>query len=295
MRELMNTREVAEYLRIKERKVYDLVRQQQIPCSRVGGKWLFPKALVDLWVMQHAQATGTVRPAAPRPPVVAGSHDPLLQWAVQESGSELAVMFDGSLNGLTRFTQGKAMLCGCHLLDPETGEYNLPIITRSFPLTDTVIIEWAWREQGLIVAPGNPLGIKQLSDLYRPSVRFVGRQEGAGSRILLEYLLQRAGLDPKGVPYTAQPARDESDVAFAVRNSHADAGLGIAAVVRQFQLDFVPLHRERYDLVITRYDYFEPPFQRLLAFARSTHFAKRADEIGGYDLSAFGRVVLNSP
>lgn len=295
MRELMNTREVAEYLRIKERKVYDLVRQHQIPCSRVGGKWLFPKALIDLWVMQHAQASGAVQVAAPRPPVVAGSHDPLLQWAVQESGSELAVMFDGSLSGLARFAEGKAMVCGCHLFDAETQQYNVPVISRRFPFTGTVVIEWAWREQGLIVAAGNPLGIKRLSDLYRPGVRFVGRQEGSGSRALLEYLLRQADLDPERLPYTPTPARDETDVAFAVRNGHADAGLGIAAVVRQFQLDFVPLHRERYDLVITRRDYFEPSFQQLLGFARFAHFAKRAAEIGGYDLSALGRVILNSP
>ena len=293
MRELMNTREVAEYLRIKERKVYELVRQRQIPCSRVGGKWLFPKHLIDLWVMERAEALPTGKIVAQRPPVVVGSHDPLLQWALQESGSELAVMFDGSMNGLMRFAEGKAMLCGCHLFDPESQEYNLPTISRSVPLPDIVVMEWAWREQGLIVAPGNPLGIKHLSDLCRPRVRFVGRQEGAGSRVLLDYLLRKADLNPNDLPYTAQPARDETDVAFAVRNNHADAGLGIAAVVSQFQLDFVPLHKERYDLIMTRRDYFEDPFQRLLAFTRSKQFTERASEMGGYATSGLGRVVFN--
>jgi putative molybdopterin biosynthesis protein len=293
MRELMNTREVAEYLRIKERKVYELVRQRQIPCSRIGGKWLFPKHLIDLWVMERAE----VRPAGgvgvQRPPVVVGSHDPLLQWALQESGSELAVMFDGSMSGLMRFAEGKAMVCGCHLFDAESQEYNLPTISRSLPLPDIVVMEWAWREQGLILARGNPLGIKQLSDLYRPGVRFAGRQEGAGSRVLLDYLLRKEGLDPDELPYTAQPARDENDVAFAVRNNHADAGLGVAAVVRQFQLDFMPLHKERYDLIISRRDYFEAPFQRLLAFTRGKQFAERANEIGGYEISGLGGIVFN--
>jgi putative molybdopterin biosynthesis protein len=292
MRELMNTREVAEYLRIKERKVYELVRQRQIPCSRIGGKWLFPKHLIDLWVMERAVALPD-RVVAQRPPVVVGSHDPLLQWALQESGSELAVMFDGSMNGLMRFAEGKATVCGCHLFDPESQEYNLPTISRSLPLPDIVVMEWAWREQGLILAQGNPLGIKQLSDLYRPGVRFVGRQEGAGSRILMDYLLRKAGLNPDDLSYTAQPARDENDVAFAVRNNHADAGLGIAAVVRQFQLDLVPLHKERYDLIMTRRDYFEAPLQRLLAFTRGKLFAARANEIGGYEISNLGRVVFN--
>jgi putative molybdopterin biosynthesis protein len=293
MRELMNTREVAEYLRIKERKVYELVRQRQIPCSRVGGKWLFPKHLIDLWLMEHAETTPALKIPTQRPPVVVGSHDPLLQWALQESGSELAVMFDGSSNGLVRFAKGKAAVCGCHLFDPDTREYNVPVISRTVPLADIVVIEWAWRDQGLIVASGNPRRLKQLADLYRPGIRFVGRQEGAGSRVLLDYLLRSAGLDPEGLPYTPQPARDETEVAFAVRNNHADAGLGIAAVVRQFQLDFVPLHKERYDLIVTRHDYFEQPLQRLLSFARSKQFAERANEMGGYDLSGLGRVVLN--
>jgi putative molybdopterin biosynthesis protein len=293
MRELMNTREVAEYLRIKERKVYELVRQRQIPCSRIGSKWLFPKHLIDLWVMERAEALPAGGVGAQRPPVVVGSHDPLLQWALQESGSELAVMFDGSMNGLMRFAEGKATVCGCHLFDAESQEYNLPTISRSLPLPDIVVIEWAWREQGLILARGNPRGIKQLSDLYRPGVRFVGRQEGAGSRVLLDYLLRKAGLNPDKLPYTAQSARDENDVAFAVRNDHADAGLGIAAVVRQFQLDFVSLHKERYDLIMTRRDYFEAPFQRLLTFTRGKQFAGRANEIGGYEISGLGRIVFN--
>src|ERR671925_2437787 len=107
-RALLTTREVADYLRIKERKVYDLVRERRIPCIRVTGKWLFPKALIELWVIQNSEGGVQVTPAVDRPPVVAGSHDPLLEWAVRESECDLAVMFYGSLDGLKRYTQGKA-------------------------------------------------------------------------------------------------------------------------------------------------------------------------------------------
>src|ERR671925_1861591 len=164
-RALLTTREVADYLRIKERKVYDLVRERRIPCIRVTGKWLFPKALIDLWVIQNSEGGVQVKSAVDRPPVVAGSHDPLLEWSVRESGCDLAIMFNGSLDGVNRFAQGKARCCGLHVFDPDTGDYNRAVVARTLAALDVVLIEWARREQGLIVAPGNPHGIRELSDL----------------------------------------------------------------------------------------------------------------------------------
>src|SRR5262245_31370767 len=164
-RALLTTREVADYLRIKERKVYDLVRERRIPCIRVTGKWLFPKALIELWVMQNCGGGRPAKPSIERPPVIAGSHDPLLEWAVRESECELAIMFNGSLDGLQRFAQGKAHCSGLHVFDPETGDYNRAIVVRSLAGLEVVLIAWAWREQGLIVAAGNPYRIHALPDL----------------------------------------------------------------------------------------------------------------------------------
>jgi putative molybdopterin biosynthesis protein len=294
-RELMTTREVADYLRIKERKVYDLVRARRIPCLRVTGKWLFPRALLDLWVIQHSEGAGAARTAVERPPVVAGSHDPLLEWAVREADCELAVMFNGSLDGLSRLAQGKARCCGLHVFDPDSGDYNVAVAARALAGLDVVLIEWAWREQGLMVAPGNPHGIRALADLPTAPVRLVDRQEGAGSRLLLHHLLRQQGIDPPALTFIDPPARSETEVALAVQDGKADVGFGIAAVARQCRLDFVPVQRERYDLAICRRDYFEPPFQRLLAFARTRRFREKAAELGGYDVAGLGRVSYNSP
>jgi len=154
--ELMNTREVAEYLRIKERKVYDLVRGRRIPCTRVAGKWLFPKTLIDLWVLRNTRCDPAVA-AAPRPaPVIVGSHDPLLEWAARESGCEMAILFGGSLDGLRRFAQSEAAVCGLHVFDPETRTYNEAAVKDTLADLDVVLVEWAEREQGLVVAAGNP-------------------------------------------------------------------------------------------------------------------------------------------
>ena len=293
--ELMTTREVATYLRIKERKVYELISTRRIPCSRVAGKWLFPKVLIDLWVVQNSEGSSNRNAALDRPPIVGGSHDPLLEWCVRESECELATMFNGSLDGLQRFAKATVLCCGLHVLDPDMADYNWPIARRTLADLDVVLIEWTWREQGLIVAAGNPHNIHNLADVQNGAVRLVARQEGAGSRLLFEHLLRKQHLDPTALHFIGPPVRSETELALAVRDGKADAGFGIAAVARQCRVDFVPLYRERYDLVICRREYFEPPFQRLLAFTRTTRFAEKAAEFGGYDITGVGRVTYNSP
>ena len=286
---MMTTREVADYLQIKERKVYDLIRREEIPCARVSGKWLFPRDLIDRWVLQNV-SSGVVA-AAPVPPVIAGSHDPLLEWAVRESGSSLAFLSGGSLNGMQRVAAGEAALCGAHLRDPETGDYNIPWVERLLASSDVVVIAWAERQQGLVVGAGNPLGIREVSDL-RKGARVVQRQEGAGSRVLLEQLCAEAGFEADSLTYAKAVARTEADLAAMIMDGRADAGLAVAAA-GMFRLDFVPLHRERFDLIIRRREFFEPPVQALLNFTRTPAFELRAGELGGYDVSAVGEVVWN--
>jgi putative molybdopterin biosynthesis protein len=288
--EMMNTHEVAEYLRIKERKVYDLVRDKRIPCCRVTGKWLFPKRLIDQWV-----AANTDMPQVSQlpPAVIAGSHDPLLDWALRESGAELALLARGSLDGLRRFAEGQAMLCGLHVLDAATGEYNLPLLRRTLSGQDTVVITWAWREQGLVVAPGNPLNIHKITDLAKAQARVVLRQPEAGSRVLLLALLDEAGITLDSLNCLPEAALSETDLGMAVLEGRADAGLAVAAAARQFRLDFVPLQRERFDLAIGRRAYFEPALQKLLDFTRSPAFAEGASRLGGYDIKETGKVIEN--
>jgi len=292
----MNTREVAEYLRIKDRKVYDLVRQKRIPCTRVTGKWLYPKHLVDLWVAEGADARAAARGLQPAPPsVVVGSHDPLLDWCLRESGCELAMLPGGSLDGLRRLAAGEAVMCGLHILDAADGKYNVSVVGQTCQGLDVVLVEWCWRDQGLVLAPGNPLGIATLQDLVDKRPRVVTRQPEAGSQLLFIHLLAAAGMEPGDINAVEPPARSETDVGLAILEDKADAGLGIAAVARQFRLDFLPLHHERFDLLVRRREYFEPPFQKLLAFARSSAFQLRAEEMAGYDASGLGSVVYNSP
>jgi excisionase family DNA binding protein len=289
--DLLTTREVAAYLRVKERKVYELVAEGTIPVSRATGKLLFPRDLVEAWVRRRVEYRGDLDALHPRPTVFAGSHDPLLEWALRESGSEIATYFDGSLDGLRRLAAGRVIGAGVHLYEPEDGGWNVGHVDRLLPGEPVVLMEWAIRRQGLVVAAGNPLGVTGIADL--DGRRVIARQEGAGSRVLLDHLLDRSGLGPDRVTILPLPARSEAEVAVAVADDQADAGLAVESVARLHRLGFVPLARERYDLALWRRDVFEPPVQRLLAFARSAELRRRADALGGYDLAGFGTIHRN--
>lgn len=288
--DLMTTREVAAYLRIKERKVYDLVAAGEIPVSRATGKLLFPRDLVEAWVRRRVDYRESAAPLMPRPTVFAGSHDPLLDWALRESGSEIATFFDGSLDGLRRLAAGRVIGAGVHLFEPDSGGWNLGHVERMLPGEPVVLMEWARRTQGLVVASGNPLGIAGIADLA--GRRVAARQPGAGSRVLLDHLLSTVRVN---ATLMDPPARSEADVALAVGEGRADAGLAIESVARQHRLGFVPVAGERYDLALWRREIFEPPIQQLLALARSDAFRRRAADLGGYDVSGFGTVHRNGP
>lgn len=293
MRDYMTTREVADYLRIKERRIYELVRQRAIPCTRVTGKWLFPRALVDLWLAENLE--GAPPAAAPAPPVVAGSHDPLLDWAVKESGCALALLPGGSLDGLRRLERGEARVAGLHLYEPVSGTFNLRSVGESSALRGAVLLEWAWRHQGLVLPSGNPEGVAGLEDLARRKIPVARRQAESGSGLLLGHLLQQAGLAEDDLAFVEETARNETDIGLAILEGRARAGFGVEAVARTLKLDFLPLMWERFDLLLRRRDYFEAEVQALMAFARTPAFAERAERLGGYDVSGLGTVHYNGP
>jgi putative molybdopterin biosynthesis protein len=293
MPDMMTTREVAAYLRIKERKVYELLGKGEIPSTRVTGKWLFAKNLIDLWLMQGTEGPATE--ALPLPPIVAGSQDPLLDWALRESGSDLAMFACGSVAGLERLADGRAMAAGLHLRDGNNGDYNIDAIAKACGGQALVAVNWAWRSQGLVVASGNPLAIQGVGDLAARSRRVAHRQAGAGSAVLFRQLIDDAGISAEDLDLLTEPAKSETELALAVLEGEADAGLAIEAAARQLRLGFVELTTERFDIALSRRDYFEAPFQKLLDFTHSAKFRVRADELGGYDVSSVGRVIWNAP
>jgi excisionase family DNA binding protein len=289
--------EVAELLRLKERRVYALARAGALPSRRVTGRLLFPRAEIERWLggrgTRAPAQPAAAAAAAPEPAVLVGSHDPLLEWALRESGSGIASFFDGSLDGLDRLAGGEAAAAGLHLAEADGTGWNRSHVERRLAGRAVVLLEWAWRERGLVVAAGNPLRIRGLPDLV--GRRLVPRQPQAGSQLLLEALLRRDGVAVERLGGTTAAARDEADAALAVADGKGDAAFGLPCMARQFRLDFFPVTRERYDLAVARRAYFEPPFQRFAAFCRSRRCGDKADELGGYDLSGLFRVHYNAP
>lgn len=289
MDKYLTTKELADLLRLKERKVYDMAAAGEVPCTRATGKLLFPREAIHAWLAEHTE-TGGLTAAVPRPDVVLGSHDPLLEWALRESHCGLATYFDSSRDGLERFAAREGIATGLHIFDAESSSWNAPIARQMLSHEPVVLIEWALRQRGLIVAAGNPREISSISDLK--GRRLVARQPTAGSQVLLEHRLGEAGLSPDDVTFVG-PALSEADAVLLVQEDKAEAAFGLSALAAQYRLDFIALAQERFDLLIDRRSYFEPPLQALFAFTRTERFQAKAGDLAGYDVAGLGTVHFN--
>jgi putative molybdopterin biosynthesis protein len=228
--------------------------------------------------------------------VVLGSHDntlDLLATLLRRRNPRLRLSSGhvGSLGGLMALRQGRAHLGGSHLYDPETNSYNVPFIQKHLAGMPLKLINLAWRQQGFIVLPDNPHGIGRVADLTRPGVRFINRQRGAGTRLLLDFLLQQEGIEPASIQGYDREEYTHMAVAANVKSGTADVGLGILAAARALGLDFIPLTPERYDLVVPVATFEDQRFQELLEVIRSPEFYTAAEALGGYDLKDCGQIL----
>lgn len=295
MAELLTTEEAAAHLRMSERKLYELVAEGAVPCSKATGRWLFPKQGLDRWVMAGLIAGAQFARATP-PPIVGGSHDPLLEWALRESGSGLAYLPEGSEAGLRRLVRGEVMAAAIHLhrLEGDDARANIEAVAATPGLHDAVVIAFARREQGLLVAPGNPKTLTDIASVAKAKARMAQRTDGAGAQLLLFSLLHRAGVMRDSLNAVAPAFVTGAELAQAVRSGRADCGIASRAVARAAGVDFVPLGFEHFDLVMHQRDYFQPAPQTLSAFLRQSHFATRAQEMSGYDVSGANQVRFSS-
>ncbi|MEA2951669.1 MAG: putative molybdopterin biosynthesis protein [Alphaproteobacteria bacterium] len=293
MPELLTTEETATYLRLSERKLYELVANGAVPCSKVTGRWLFPKAALDRWMSSGLNARAALA-QAPRPPIVGGSHDPLLEWALRESGCGLASLPEGSETGLRRLSRGEVMAAAIHMhrLEGTDDGANIEAVAHAPGLHDAVVIAFARREQGLVVAAGNPLELGDIASALRRGLRVAQRPAGAGAQLLLLSLLSHAGLAAESVAKPGPLCPTGPDLAQAIRSNRADCGIASRSVARAAGLDFISLLWERFDLVLHQRDYFLPGPQALFGFLQSDAFRRQAPELEGYDIAEVGRVRL---
>ncbi|HBY96422.1 MAG: GntR family transcriptional regulator [Ardenticatenaceae bacterium] len=226
----------------------------------------------------------------------AGSHDLALAliatWFGETAPREaLEIRFVGSLAGLMALGRGEADLAGSHLWDEESDTYNLPFVRRLLPGERVAVLTLAHRRLGLMVPPGNPNAITTLADLPRRDLRFVNRQRGAGTRVWVEAVLRRAGVDPRSLPGHDLEMPTETDVARTVAEGRADVGPGIEAAARAYGLGFVSLTNERYDLIIPASTWERASVQALAVWLASGEAKAAIGALGGYDTAETGRIA----
>jgi len=291
----LTTEETADYLRIKVRKVYELASEGAIPSSKVTGKWLFPRAALDRWIISGLATPEGFSHASP-PAIMGGSTDPLLEWAVRQSGSGLASLPEGSESGLRRLARDEISIAAVHMHRDSGDDSQANIDTvRALPgLHDAVVITFCRREQGLVTAPENPLGISTIRDAVGKQARAVYRQPGAGAQLLLNRLLAEEKIDTGQVTLAEGTAATGQDLALAIRAGTADWGIVTRAVADTYGLHYTPLAWEHFDLVARRRTYFEIGPQALMHFLPGAEFRERAEALGGYDIADTGTVRLNA-
>lgn len=228
--------------------------------------------------------------------VVIGSHDPLLDELgdmlhVANNDLYMSSSHVGSMGGVMAVRRGEAHAAGCHLLDTETGKYNTAFVKKYFPKGGVKLVSCVGRQQGLMVAPGNPLGIEKFSDITKENLRYVNRQKGSGTRILTDYLCKQENIDTDAIYGYDREELTHNSVAVQIASGSADAGMGIYSAAQLYGLDFIPICIEEYDLLIPEMCWQTPQVQQLIATLKSEAFKEKILAMGGYTLDQPGEVI----
>ena len=228
--------------------------------------------------------------------VVIGSHDPLLDELSdmmhrQNQTLYMSSSHVGSMGGIMAIRRGEAHAAGCHLLDTETGHYNLSFIKKYFPNGGVKLLRCVGRQQGLMVAKGNPMQLTGFADIARDGVRYVNRQKGSGTRILTDYLCKTEQVDPSRVYGYEREELTHTSVAAQIASGSADAGMGIYSAAKLYDLDFLPICIEEYDLLVPDHAWETPMVQQMIATLKSDAFKEKILSLGGYTVDAPGEII----
>jgi len=299
MKQLFSTKEVAKFLDINEKMVYSLISEKGLPATKITGKWLFPRHLVEQWIETHT--LNYPEPSNRLPPyhgllIIAGSNDPLLERTLSlfnaRNPDHIAVFGNiGSMGGLRALRQELCHIASSHLLQENEEEYNFDFATEELEKMPAVI-NFCRREQGILVQKQNPLKIQSVADIARPGIRIVNRGPGTGTRLLFDRELRKAGISTDALDGYHHEMPRHLDVGIEILSDRADAGPGIRPVASLLGLDFIPLRWERYDLLVTKERFFDPGVQLFLGILHEQSFNDLAATFDGYDISLSGKMVF---
>ncbi len=298
MKELFSTKGVAKFLDVNEKMIYSLISEKGLPATKVTGKWLFPRHLVEQWIevntINYPKSAGQL-PSYDGILILAGSNDPLLDKTLSLFNSKfpdhVAVFGNlGSMGGLKALRNNRCHIATSHLLQENEADYNFDFASDELNAMPAVVT-FCKREQGIVVAKGNPGNISSVADLAKPGIRIVNRALGTGTRHLLDREFKKAQIKGEKIDGYRKEVNRHIDVGLAVVGGEADAGPAIRAVAALLNLDFIPLRWERYDLLISKDRFFDEGVQLFLGLLTDSEFRSLADEKSGYDLSFSGKMV----
>ncbi len=305
MKRLLSTKEVAQFLDVNEKMVYTLIAEKGLPATKITGKWLFPRHLVEQWV--ETNTTNYPEAATRLPPyqgllVIAGSNDPLLDRTIYLfntlHSNHVAVFGNlGSMGGLRALRRKHCHMASSHLLQDNEAEYNFDFASKELDVMPAVV-NFCKREQGLLTRKDNPEKISAVADLARPGLRIINRPLGTGTRLLLDRELKKAGINGEKIDGYHNEVHRHLDIGLEILAGRADAGPGIRAVAEILDIGFVPLRWERYDLMISRERFFDEGVQLFLGLLHEDAFRELVTDNSGYDLELSGKMVYptsNSP
>lgn len=298
--EIMNTKEVAQYLGIHEKQVYALIKGKRIPSTRVTGKWVFPRKLINDWIETNAKGgMAEARRKSKRIEgalLAAGSNDPILdilKTYIRKAYPEFYIFSanTGSTDGLKALNQGYTDIAWSHLLDPKSGQYNIPFLSTFLPDLKTVVINLFNRDLGFLVAPGNPLKIKGFKDLIRPKVRFINRQKGSGTRVLLDHRLKELRIPSSLIKGYEDEVYTHFEVGLSILSKEADVGLATGSVSKLLGLSFISLTQESFDMLLDQSTFFKRGIQAFIEILNSREFRSRVENLGSYDFTNSGKIL----
>ena len=300
--DIMNTKEVAKYLGIHEKQVYALIKSKRIPSTRVTGKWVFPKKLVDDWIDSSAKrGLEQVRQKSKRIEgafLASGSNDPILDMLhtyMRRSYPEFYIFSAniGSTDGLKALNMGYTDIAWSHLLDPKSGQYNIPFLSDYLPNVKPVVVNLFRRDLGFVVAHKNPLRIHGFEDLAKKEVRLINRQKGSGTRVLLDHHLKRLRITPSKIKGYEREVYTHFEVGLSILSKEADVGIATAAVSKLLGLPFVPITQECFDMILDQSTFFEKGIQAFIEILNSQEFRNRIGGLGSYDFKNSGKILYS--
>lgn len=297
--------EVAQFFQISKHTVYELIKRGELQAFKIGNKMRIEHAELERY-KENMKAPAKKPAAEQASPVyhhtapirLSGSHDFLVEHISKQVASALSLQiqpsFIGSLEGLMLLYRGQSDIAAIHLLDPTSQEYNLPFIHQLFIYESILVMRLAAREQGFIVAKGNPKGIQDFHDLTRKDVYFINRQKGAGTRFLLDSKLSSYGIDPSKIFGYGNEEWNHLSAASYISRGIVDVAFGIQSAAIQLGLDFIPVAKENFDLVFRFTEENKQSLAELIRFLQSDSFKNSLTNLEGYDVSDLGKVIYQT-